>query len=172
MVGYRRNKPESPDAELFLTIATRNREPLFSSSADFELVLGVMQRTRERFNLKIMAWAILPDHIHLLIVPGDADYSKVVYSFKKGVGGEFKKIGYISKGDKIWQDRFWEHTVKDDKDHLRCVEYIHYNPVKHSMVSAPREWEYSSFHKYVERGIYLEDWGDGDQVMVKGAEFD
>jgi putative transposase len=172
MVGYRRNKFRSPDTEYFLTITSRNRARLFSSPSDFELVLDVIDRIRERFNLKIMAWAILYDHIHLLVVPVDADYSKVVYSLKKGVGAELKKIGAISQGDKIWQDRFWEHTVKDDEDHTRCVEYIHYNPVKHGQASAPSEWKYSSFHKYVERGKYPKDWGDGMQVVVKGAEYD
>jgi putative transposase len=78
----------------------------------------------------------------------------------------------VPKGGKFWQDRFWEHTVRDDDDRERCVEYIHYNPVKHGIVNAPRDWKYSSFNKYVERGIYPADWGDGASVVVQGAEYD
>jgi putative transposase len=62
--------------------------------------------------------------------------------------------------------------VRDDDERERCVEYIHFNPVKHGIVSAPRDWKYSSFHKYVERGIYTPDWGEGASVVVPGAEYD
>ncbi len=131
-----------------------------------------MGRIRERFDIKLIAWVILPDHLHWLIKPGEADYSKVVYSFKKGLGAEFKKTGIISQGDMIWQDRFWEHTVKDDEDRERCVEYIHFNPVKHGLVKAPGDWKHSSFHRYVERGIYPADWADGARIVIAGAEYD
>jgi len=39
------------------------------------------------------------------------------------------------------------------------VEYIHYNPVKHGLVPAPRDWPHSSFQRYVEKGSYDADWG-------------
>ena len=83
-----------------------------------------------------------------------------------------RQRGIVPEGGKFWQDRFWEHTVSDEEDRERCVEYIHYNPVKHGIVSVPRDWKYSSFHKYVKRGIYPEDWGDGGSVAVQGAEYD
>jgi putative transposase len=65
-----------------------------------------------------------------------------------------------------------EHMVRDDDDRERCVEFIHYNLVKHGIVSAPRDWKYSSFHKYVEKGIIPVDWGDGASVSVQGADND
>jgi REP element-mobilizing transposase RayT len=30
----------------------------------------------------------------------------------------------------IWQRRFWEHTIRDDEDFKRCLDYVHWNPVK------------------------------------------
>ncbi|WP_293099165.1 hypothetical protein [Moorena sp. SIO3I6] len=59
----------------------------------------------------------------------------------------------------VWQRRFWEHTIRNDHDLHRHIDYIHYNPVKHGLVSCPHLWEYSSFHKWVERGKYRPDWG-------------
>jgi len=172
MVGYRRNKPENPDAAYFLTMATAQRDPWFSTPTDQELALRVMGRIRDRFKLKFMAWAILPDHIHWLISPGQEDYSKIVFAFKRGVGAEFKKISLLSEGGRIWQHRFWEHTIMDDSDYQQCVEYIHYNPVKHSLVKAPMDWQYSSFRKYVARGIYPADWADGVSIDIPGSEYD
>jgi putative transposase len=44
--------------------------------------------------------------------------------------------------------------------------YIHYNPVKHGLVTAPKDWIYSSFHRYVRDGSYIKDWGADSQIEV------
>ena len=67
----------------------------------------------------------------------------------------------------IWQRRYWEHAIRDDADLESHVDYIHYNPVKHKLVSRVRDWPHSSFHRYVERGILPADWG-GDAIGVPG----
>jgi putative transposase len=59
----------------------------------------------------------------------------------------------------VWQRRFWEHQIRDEDDYIQRVEYIHYNPVKHGLVNARVEWEYSSFRLYVEADRYPADWG-------------
>ena len=61
----------------------------------------------------------------------------------------------------VWQRRFWEHLIRDDKDFVRHVDYIHYNPVKHGLAQAPRDWQYSTFHRYTKIGVYPENWGGG-----------
>jgi putative transposase len=64
------------------------------------------------------------------------------------------------KGEQaVWQRRFWEHQIRDERDLIQHVEYIHYNPVKHSLAKAPKDWEYSSFHRYVREGFYDKEWG-------------
>ena len=59
----------------------------------------------------------------------------------------------------LWQRRFWAHTVRDETDFARHVDYIHYNPVKHGLVSCARGWPHSSFHQYVRKGVLPSDWG-------------
>ena len=131
-----------------------------------------MQHVSDQFDINFRAWAILPDHFHWLIKPGESDYSKVIAFFKRGVNIELKRKGIIGSGVKIWQPRFWEHTVRTDGELKNCVEYIHFNPVKHGYVKSPHVWEYSSFHKYVERGIYEKLWADGEAISISGAEYD
>jgi putative transposase len=58
----------------------------------------------------------------------------------------------------VWQRRLWEHQIRDEADFVQHVEYIHYNPVKHGLVNAPIDWEYSSFRRYVEAGRYPAHW--------------
>ena len=70
----------------------------------------------------------------------------------------------------IWQRRFWEHVIRDERDFERHTDYIHYNPVKHGHVTKVADWPYSSFHQYVQRGIYHFDWAADDEV--KGLEME
>jgi putative transposase len=68
----------------------------------------------------------------------------------------------------IWQRRYWEHTLRDEGDFERHVDYIYFNPVKHQHVNRVRDWPYSSFHRMVRLGIYPADWA-GDH---RNAESD
>jgi len=71
------------------------------------------------------------------------------------------------KEQSIWQRRFWEYLIRDNKDFVRHVDYIHYNPVKHGLVMAPNDWEYSSFHRYVRNGVYDQEWGTGQEMQFE-----
>jgi len=63
----------------------------------------------------------------------------------------------------LWQRRFWEHTIRHEQDFARHVDYIHFNPMKHGLVSRVRDWPHSSFHLYVRRGLLPDDWaGNAD----------
>jgi putative transposase len=53
-------------------------------------------------------------------------------------------------------------------DLARHVDYIHFNPVKHKLVTRVRDWPHSSFHQYVSRGELPEDWG-GDMRDIRGS---
>jgi len=57
----------------------------------------------------------------------------------------------------LWQRRFREHTLRDESDFARHVDYVHYNPVKHGLVEQVKDWPYSSFHRFVRSGIYPVD---------------
>ena len=70
----------------------------------------------------------------------------------------------------IWQRRFWEHAIRDAADLTRHVDYIHHNPVKHGHADRIVDWPYSSFHRYVERGVYPPDWAAGSGV--RGLSFE
>ena len=70
---------------------------------------------------------------------------------------------------RVWQRRFWEHTIRDQEDLKMCVDYLHWNPVKHGHVSSVSNWPFSTFHRYVRQGLYPQDWG-GD-ISVNKQDF-
>jgi putative transposase len=60
------------------------------------------------------------------------------------------------------QRRYWEHTLRNQDDFSRHLDYIHFNPVKHGYAPRVQDWPYSSFHRWVRLSAYPEDWaGDG-----------
>jgi putative transposase len=61
----------------------------------------------------------------------------------------------------LWQKRFWELTIRDERDFERCADYVHFNPGKHQLVKSPSDWPFSSLHSYVRAGILPPDWGGG-----------
>lgn len=72
----------------------------------------------------------------------------------------------------IWQRRFWEHTILDEDDFEAHLDYIHYNPIKHGLVERAADWKWSSFHKYVQEGLYDINWCGGDEGRIQGFTFD
>jgi len=68
----------------------------------------------------------------------------------------------------IWQRRFWEHRIRGQADLNRCIDYLHWNPVKHGHVNRVFDWPYSTFQRFVRQGLYPVDWG-GQGVIEDGA---
>jgi REP-associated tyrosine transposase len=70
----------------------------------------------------------------------------------------------------VWQRRFWEHAIRDERDCARHMDYIHYNPVKHRYVERVSDWPYSTFHRYVARGVYPPDWAGVPESEMEAGE--
>lgn len=66
----------------------------------------------------------------------------------------------------IWQRRYWEHTIQNEVDYKRHMDYIHFNPVKYGYVDNVHNWEYSTFHREVKAGRYPTDWTIQDDNLL------
>ena len=71
---------------------------------------------------------------------------------------------------RVWQRRYWEHTIRDDEDLRRHIDYIHYNPVKHGHARSVAEWPHSSFKRHVARGWLPGDWAQAGEAAVDAGE--
>lgn len=69
-----------------------------------------------------------------------------------------------------WQKRFWEHTIRDEKDYARHMDYIRFNPVKHGLSRTAKEWPYSSFPRLIKMGIYPSNWAGLDLECFEAGE--
>jgi putative transposase len=172
MPNYRRNY--LPGGTYFFTVVTHQRRHLFESDRNRQLLHEAIKSIRSKRPFEILAMVLLPDHLHCIwtLPTVDADYSNRWRQIKEAFTRKYLKTGgedgqlcesrirHAERG--IWQRRFWEHTCRDEDDLNRCVDYIHWNPVKHGLVTRARDYPWSTFHKYVEDGVYSADWGNLD----------
>ena len=140
----------------FFTLVTYNRKPIFSDKAAVEILLKAIQQTQIRKPFDLIAYCILFDHLHLLIsLPIDErSYSQIIRNVKRITTKDVREL--LGKPELlIWQDRFWEHTIRDEGDLKHHFDYIHYNPVKHGYVEDYGNWAWSSFNKYYDSNSSL-----------------
>jgi len=153
----------------FFTVVTYRRHPIFEAEPAIDLLRRCFKLVMIEYPFNIDAIVILPDHLHCIwtLPDNDFDFSvrwrRIKASFSRNYSGS--TAGDISESMRkkkergIWQRRFWEHRIREQEDFNRHCDYIHYNPVKHGLADSPAEWEYSSFRKFVENGLYPESWG-------------
>jgi putative transposase len=172
MVSYRRNL--APGGTYFFTVALADRRNDWLVS-NIALLRQSFRNARCNRPFAIDAIVVLPEHLHCVwtLPPGDVDYSHrwrlVKGEFSKALSAAGNPIKRNSKGEyNVWQRRFWEHTVRNEQDLQAHVDYIHYNPVKHGLVTRVRDWPYSSFHRFVKLGWFSADWAD-EPNMVAGS---
>jgi putative transposase len=159
-----------PGGTFFFTLVTAGRTRLFSDGAARALLHQSIEGARRNRPFTIDAIVLLPDHLHTIwtLPDADADFSKRWASIKARFtrlwlshGGADVALapGRARKGGRgVWQERFWEHAIRDVDDLNRHLDYIHYNPVKHGFVACPHQWEWSSFRRCVDSGAYDADW--------------
>lgn len=153
------------------------RQPLLCLEESRAALVEIIRETRARMSFRIDAWVLMPDYIHCIwtLPEGDSDYSKRwglrKAAYTKRIGKAITGKAKVEDASRlkhreqlVWQRRFWEHRIRDEMDFEAHCDYIHYNPIKHGLVRAPKDWAYSTFRRYVEQGIYSEDWGSSENI--------
>jgi putative transposase len=175
MPNYRRNRVDGGTYFFTLALADRRSDLLVR---EVGALRAAVSRTRTLYPFSIDAWVVLPEHLHAVwtLPDGDADYSTRWTLIKRGFSarcakGESRSASRIAKGERgIWQRRFWEHTVRDDADFERHIDYVHFNPVKHGLAGNAMDWPFSSFRRAVSRGQYPANWAGEEAVVGEFGE--
>jgi len=168
MPNYRRRLVEG--GSYFLTLVTHERRPIFQAAPARRMLRQAIACVRAERPFDVRAIVLLHDHLHVIfgLPHGDADYSGRISQIKKlftcsyvaagGAQGAATASRRRHRLRGVWQKRFWEHTIRDQRDFIMHLEYIHMNPVKHGLAERPIDWPWSSFRRYLRIGWYEEDW--------------
>ena len=122
---------------------------------------------RQRLGFDVFAYVVMPEHVHLVVLPRDGEISPVLRGIKQGFGQRMIRLfreredpvlEYIEDSDGIV--RFWQRggghdrNVRDDEAMRNHIEYIHFNPVKRGLVERGVDWKWSSALDYAgESGV-------------------
>ena len=173
MTQYRRIY--TPGASWFFTVNLAQRKNNHLLVEQVDLLREAFLYVKKRQPFDINAVVIMPDYLHCIwtLPEGDVDYSGRWSLLKGNFSRGIPKSEAISNSRAkrrergLWQRRFWAHMITDQNDFNTHFDYIHWNPVKHGWVESVKEWSYSSFHRYVDRGVYPVNWGHSGDFYIK-----
>lgn len=147
-----------PGGTYFFTVVTYQRQPVFENPQAVQLLKDAFLWTKEKHPYFVQALVILPDHLHSIwsLPEGDANYPlrwnliKGYFSknWKKSLNTPVPESRKNKREREIWQRRYWEHFITDEKDFEKHINYVHFNPVKHGYVENAMDWEYSTIQRY------------------------
>lgn len=133
-----------------------NKKYIFERSIDKEEYLSLLLRHKEKFKIMLLAYCIMDNHAHLLIYTDEINemskYMRVVNSmFAKDYNRATGRVGYV------FRDRFNSQYIDNKEYLLKCLRYIHMNPVKANMVASPEEYKYSTHSDYLKKNGIVND---------------
>jgi len=119
-----------------------NRQRIFEEPADYQRFLGCLAQVQEDSDMTIFAYALMSNHVHLLIEEGWEKVSVTIKRLAVRYAGWFNKK-YDRVGH-LFQDRFVSRAVDDDGYFLMALLYIHFNPVVGGLCARPDQYLWSS----------------------------
>lgn len=148
MSRYRR--AAVPGASYFFTVVTERRQPILTDLAVRSALREAIVLVRQTLPFRIDGWVLLPDHLHAIwtLPEGDADFSNRWRLIKRHAtrvcGSDYLRPELLTQRRSgkqygtLWQHRFWEHLIRDERDFRQHMDYLHANPLKHGLVSRCR----------------------------------
>jgi putative transposase len=145
-----------PGSAVFITQIVQDRKPVFRDTKNLNLLREILLNIQQLHPFTI--WVCFPlYHFHLIFqATGESNFSDIMYSLKPNFTKEYTRVLGLSSSEslKLWQKRFWDHVIREDRDFENHLLYMYYNPVKHGYVKDPRDWTGSSYIEWEKRGLY------------------
>ena len=160
----------------FLTFSCYRQLPLFQNDAIKDAFVERLQMARSKLAFRLIAWVIMPEHLHLILVPKlpEVPMPRVLSAtkrrFAEHVLRRWRQLGAPIL-DRVRTStgryRFWQpgggydRNIRDEAELFEKIEYIHMNPVKRALVSRPTDWKWSSAQWYADQSkglLEIDPW--------------
>ncbi len=121
-----------------------NKEYIFNNSEDIQWYLSVMSKLSEQYNIEIIAYCIMNNHVHMLLKAEDTKelgkyMQKLSMKYGRYYNNKYNRVGYVFRG------RYKAEAIMDEKHMYNCIRYIYNNPVVAGICSEPKEYPYSDY---------------------------
>jgi putative transposase len=147
----------------FITCSCYRRRPLLGTARQLDLFLKILEEARQSYQFVVVGYVVMPEHFHLLISePEKGDPSLVMKVVKQRFARRVHKKRssnqlklWTGEDEHVWQKRFYDFNVWNERKRVAKLRYIHRNPVKRGLVPTPEQWAWSSFRAYAygEKGL-------------------
>jgi putative transposase len=128
----------------FVTFCCYRRRESFTDALAKHTFEVALERVRRSFQLCVYGYVVMPEHVHLLISePREGTLADALKSLKQGVSRRL-----IDGATHFWQKRYYDFNVRNHRQFIEKLRYIHRNPVKRGLCDCPEDWEWSSFRQY------------------------
>ena len=133
-----------------VTARGNNRQPIFLKARDYHTYLDRLRRAKERFMFTLHAYALMPNHVHLIIEPSPkTTISQIMQSlgvtYTKLFNKRYGRVGHVFQG------RFHSRLIEKDAYLLVASRYVHRNPVRAKLCAQPEDYPWSSYRAYIDR---------------------
>jgi len=144
------------------------RKDVFLSDFDRIDYLATLAECRESMQLKVFAYCLMSNHVHLVVDPGD-DATNLSALMKRLAGRHARRLNLRNSwSGSIWESRFKCSPIETDRYLLTCGRYVDLNPVRAGIVSAPAEYAWSSYR--ARAGVASCAWLDADPAIQALAD--
>lgn len=125
-----------------------NRQSIFVTRSDYELLLALLAENAKKFQVIIHAYVLMTNHFHLLATPETADG---VPRMMQAIGRRYVRYFNDTQGRSgtLWEGRYKSTLIQADRYLLACMAYIDLNPVRAGLVVEARNYPWSSYRHYV-----------------------
>ena len=128
----RQGRVSTPGQVYLVTTVVRERAPVFRDWSAARVACRVAQCGLR--DSRFLAWVLMPDHFHGLLLVGDsAPLSQVMQSFKGRVATEVNRL--LGRSGSLWQTTFHDHAMRREEDLEAAARYIVANPVRAGLVT-------------------------------------
>ena len=115
-----------------ITTVTHNRNPLFHDWRTGRLVVASLRDTQVNHYAETLAWVLMPDHLHWLLIPASEPLDAVVRRIKSGSARAVNRN--MKTRGKLWQKGYHDHALRKEEDIRAIARYIIANPVRAGIV--------------------------------------
>jgi putative transposase len=145
-----------------------NRQVVFAHSDDCQRYLADLKELKQAFGVKVYAYCLMTNHVHLLLAPGEAVTG--LGQLMKALAARATRYRNRLEGrtGTLWESRYKSSVVQTDAYLLACSRYIELNPVRAGMVASPADFIWSSYRTRI--GLEADDWLDSDPCFLALAD--
>ncbi len=139
--ALRKGRVSIPNQIYLITVCCKNKEKLFLDHHAAQILSSLLHRVLQKQNSKILAWVVMPDHMHLALqLAEDETLAKTMNRINSCSAIAVNRA--LSRHSPVWQGAYHDHALRDDDQLLTAIRYLISNPIRAGLVQNLGDYPY------------------------------